>query len=211
MTLDKGEVLAKNGQIRSVKTLAEDRYFTTPIYKKIRCMIHYNQLTLRFKGDYGLMFRAYDDGVAYRLYGEKRQHNDSRWRRQLQFQETMTKPFLPFVNDYRNKDKFTTSFEAHYSDLNLSSVPVDSLAFLPCCRVLGRKSSDPRSRSARAGMPVNRQEQRINSGHCSAPRRSRELIFIPVVVYKRKKGFVIVFENWSWRLHRLSLCCLFSP
>jgi len=139
MTLDKGEVLGKNGQIRSVKTLAEDRYFTTPIYKKDKVHDHYNQLTLRFKGDYGLMFRAYDDGVAYRFFTEKKDSitivdEDANFN----FKDD-DKAFLPFVNDYRNKDKFTTSFEAHYSDLNLSSVPVDSLAFLPVLVDLGAR------------------------------------------------------------------------
>ena len=41
------------------------------------------------------------------------------------------KAFLPFVNDYRNKDKFNTSFESHYDVLNISAVKKDTLAFLP--------------------------------------------------------------------------------
>ena len=32
----------------------------------------YNQLLLKFKGDYSVEFRAFDDGVAYRFITKKR-------------------------------------------------------------------------------------------------------------------------------------------
>lgn len=32
----------------------------------------YNQLTVSFKGDFGLVLRAYNDGVAYRFFTNKK-------------------------------------------------------------------------------------------------------------------------------------------
>jgi alpha-glucosidase len=131
MTLANGEVLGRGVRVLSAKTLAEDRFFNTPFYKKDKVHDNYKELALHFRGNYGLLFRAYDDGIAYRFFTQKK---DSitivAEEADFNFKED-DKTFLPFVNDYRNKDKFTTSFEAHYDQLHLSALPPDSLAFLP--------------------------------------------------------------------------------
>jgi alpha-glucosidase len=131
ITLADGEVLGKNPRIKSAKTTTIDQSIETPVYKKDKVHDHYNQLTLTFKGDYGLIFRAYDDGVAYRFFTQKKDsitivNEDANFNF-----EADDKAFLPFVNDYRNKDKFTTSFEAHYNNIRLSALTADSMAFLP--------------------------------------------------------------------------------
>ncbi len=131
VTLDNGEVLGKNAAIKkSVEALANET-ITTPIYKKSTVQDNYNQLTLTFKGDYGLIFRAYNDGVAYRWFTQKKDEitivNEEA---NFNFKDD-DKAFLPFVNDYRNKDKFNTSFESHYDNLNISAIKKDTLAFLP--------------------------------------------------------------------------------
>ncbi len=131
ITLANGETLGKNAQINSAKTITINQSIETPVYKKDRVRNHYNQLTLTFKGAYGLIFRAYDDGVAYRFFTQKK---DSIMivNEEANFNFAADDmAFLPFVNDYRNKDKFTTSFEAHYDRMNLSALTPDSMAFLP--------------------------------------------------------------------------------
>jgi alpha-glucosidase len=131
ITLANGEVLGKKAQVKSSKLLTADQFINTPVYKKDKVRDNYNQLTLSFKGDYGLIFRAYNDGVAYRFFTQKKDsitivNEEADFR----FKEDY-KALMPFVNDYRNKDKFTTSFEAHYSNVNLSALIPDSMAFLP--------------------------------------------------------------------------------
>jgi alpha-glucosidase len=131
ITLGNGEVLGKNAHLQGAKTITTDQIIKTPIYKKESVRDNYSQLTLHFKGDYGLIFRVYNDGVAYRFFTQKKDSitiiNEEA---NFNFKED-DKAFLPFVNDYRNKDKFTTSFEAHYNDMSLSSLTADSMAFLP--------------------------------------------------------------------------------
>jgi alpha-glucosidase len=131
ITLANGEVLGKNVLVKTAVNSSADETFKTPFYKKAQVRNNYNQLTLIFKGDYGLIFRAYNDGTAYRFFTTKKDSltiiNEEA---NFNFKDD-DKAFLPFVNDYRNKDKFNTSFESHYDHLNISAIKKDTLAFLP--------------------------------------------------------------------------------
>jgi len=131
VTLDNGEVLGKNAVIKKAVPSSANETINTPIYKKAQVQNNYNQLLLTLKGDYGIIFRAYNDGVAYRFVTTKKGDitivNEEA---NFNFKDD-DKAFLPFVNDYRNKDKFNTSFEAHYDYVNLSEIKKDTLAFLP--------------------------------------------------------------------------------
>ncbi len=129
--LEGGEVLGKNAAVKKSATVSVNQTINTPIYKKATVTDNYNQLTLTFKGDYGLIFRAYNDGVAYRFFTQK-QGEITILNEEANFNfKDDDKAFLPFANDYRNKDKFNTSFEAHYDNLSLSAIKKDTLAFLP--------------------------------------------------------------------------------
>jgi alpha-glucosidase len=131
ITLAGGEVLGKNAVVKSSKTSSADTYFNTPIYKKDKVHDEYNQIAISFKGDYSLVFRAYDDGVAYRFITQKKgEITIANEEANFNFKED-DKAFLPLVNDFRNKDKWTTSFEALYDNINISAVKKDTLAFLP--------------------------------------------------------------------------------
>ncbi|WP_259069967.1 glycoside hydrolase family 97 protein [Mucilaginibacter sp. X4EP1] len=126
-----GEVLGKNAVVKKSAAVSVNETINTPIYKKASITDNYNQLTLTFKGDYGLIFRAYNDGVAYRFFTQKQgELTIINEEANFNFKDD-DKAFLPFANDYRNKDKFNSSFEAHYDHLSLSAIKKDTLAFLP--------------------------------------------------------------------------------
>lgn len=131
MTLANGEILGKKPAVKKAAYVTVNETITTPVYKKDKVSNHYNQLAITFKGDYGLIFRAYNDGAAYRFFTQKKGeitilNEDANFN----FRDD-DKAFLPFVNDYRNKDKFNTSFESHYDNISLSAIKKDTLAFLP--------------------------------------------------------------------------------
>jgi alpha-glucosidase len=137
ITLDNGEVLGQNAAIKSAKTATVNQVLNTPIYKKDNVQDNYNQLTLSFKGDYGLVFRAYNDGIAYHFFTNKKGDIIVK-NEEANFNfKNDDKAFLPFANDYRNHDKFNTSFEAHYDNISLSAIKKDTLAFLPVLIDLG--------------------------------------------------------------------------
>ncbi|HTE01575.1 MAG TPA: glycoside hydrolase family 97 protein [Mucilaginibacter sp.] len=137
ITLDNGALLGKDASVKIAKTASTDQIINTPVYKKAQVKDNYNQLTLTLKGDYGLVFRAYNDGVAYRFFTTKK--GDITVKNEeanFNFKDD-DKAYLPFVNDYRNKDKFNTSFESHYDLVNLSAIKKDTLAFMPVLVDLG--------------------------------------------------------------------------
>ncbi len=137
ITLADGEVLGKNAVVKKAEQTSVNEVIKTPFYKKSQVEDHYNQLTLTFKGDYSLIFRVYNDGAAYRFATTKK-GEITILNEEANFNfKNDDKVTLPFVNDYRNKDKFNTSFEAHYDNFSLSAIKKDTLAFLPLLVDLG--------------------------------------------------------------------------
>jgi len=131
LTLANGEVLGKNAVVKRAVTASVNETIVTPVYKKQKVSDNYNQLTLNLKGEYGLIFRAYNDGAAYRFFTYKKgEITIVSEEANFNFKDDY-KAFLPFVNDYRNKDKFNVPFEAHYDLTNISAIKKDTLAFLP--------------------------------------------------------------------------------
>ncbi len=133
MQLKNGEVLGKNMQIISAKNNVVYTRIPALMYKKDTVVNNYNQLIITCKGDYGVTFRAYNDGVAYRFFTNKK---DSVFVQSEQasfaFDNDYTSLF-PYANDPRDKkDFFQTSFEAFYSDRKLSEqLHNDSMSLLP--------------------------------------------------------------------------------
>lgn len=131
MDLSTGQILGKNVQIKSIHRSESDQELPTPFYKKAKVRDQYNQMNLSFKKDYGIIFRAYNEGIAYRFYTQMKDSitilNEEA---SYSFPED-SQTFFPYVNDYRNKDQFNTSFEAHYNRQALSKLVQDSLVFLP--------------------------------------------------------------------------------
>jgi len=137
LLLGDGMVLGTDASVKSAKPVSVNNVINTPLYKKDRVTDNYNQLTLTFKGDYGLIFRAYNDGVAYRFFTSK-SYDITIENEEANFNfKDDDKAFLPFVNDYRHHDKFNTSFESTYDELKISAVKKDTLAFMPVLVDLG--------------------------------------------------------------------------
>jgi len=72
LTLGDGVVLGNNAKIISAKNSKVNTTFATPIYKKESVVDEYNQVVVTFKGGFGLILRAYNDGVAYRFFINKK-------------------------------------------------------------------------------------------------------------------------------------------
>lgn len=62
-----GNGLGVNPKVAKAVTKSVSEKINTSIYKKREIADLYNELTLRFKGGYNVIFRAYEDGVAYRF------------------------------------------------------------------------------------------------------------------------------------------------
>ena len=139
LQLQSGEVLGDKSTVSSAKTTSINTTFKAINYKKSIVADHYNQLTLNCKGDYGVIFRVYNDAVAYRFF-IKRKGNIIIKNEEANFNFTDDyKSFIPIQWDYRDGKIFNSSFEALYHEIKLSQFPKDSLAFLPLLVEAGTK------------------------------------------------------------------------
>jgi alpha-glucosidase len=137
LQLGSGEVL--DGRIGPVKTVREtkDEWILPLHYKKDSIRDRYSQLTLTFpKAGYGVIFRAYDDGAAYRWVTTRKDSLEIRSEiAEFNFPgDEMA--WIPYVND-PSPDIYTTSFENFYRKMRLSEFKKDTLAFLPVLADLG--------------------------------------------------------------------------
>jgi alpha-glucosidase len=131
LQLESGENLGDNVKVLSSKADKIDNVITAINYKKSNIHDQCNQLTINSKGDYGIIFRVYNDGVAYRFFtmrkGELIVKNE-----EANFNFAADhKAFIPYMWDYRDGKIFNSSFEALYKEINISNFASDSLAFLP--------------------------------------------------------------------------------
>lgn len=131
LQLESGEGLGDNVKVLSSKTAKSDNVITAINYKKSNIPDQYNQLTINCKGDYGVIFRVYNDGVAYRFF-TKRKGELIVKNEEANFNFTADhKSFVPYMWDYRGGKIFNSSFEALYKEINISKFASDSLVFLP--------------------------------------------------------------------------------
>ena len=137
LQLTGGEILGDNAKILSTKTDRIDNMIIAVNYIKSTILDQCNQLTINCKGDYGVIFRIYNDGVSYRFFtrrkGELLVKNE-----ETNFNFTADhKVFVPYMWDYRDGKIFNSSFEALYKEINISKFASDSLAFLPVLADVG--------------------------------------------------------------------------
>ena len=131
MKVKDGILFGENAIITSTKATSVNEVIDAINYKKNKIENVYNQLLLNCKGEYGIIFRAYNEGVAYRFFTKKKdsiiiQSEEANFNFDKDYQA-----FIPYTRDLRDHDKYTQSYEALYDHINLSKFEKDTLAFLP--------------------------------------------------------------------------------
>ncbi len=133
MTLQNGVVLGAHPKVSKVLKAAVDKVIPSPFYKKTEVQDVYNEMTLSFRGNYGLVFRMYNDGLAYRfttkmkddiiVVGEEADYN---------FSSDHT-AFAPYVNSKKTtfEEQFMNSFEQPYVHEPITKLNSERLMILP--------------------------------------------------------------------------------
>lgn len=134
MTLMDGTAFGVMPRLKKVsrKTVKETIY--PPVYKKSSIADHYNELVLDFKGDYRLIFRAYEDGVAYRFVSLRKAPFEVEKEQVVFHFPEDTKVFVASPKGRMNEgkpDPFYSSFQNTYLHTNLSEWKEGEVAFLP--------------------------------------------------------------------------------
>ena len=138
MQIDNGKTLGTSSKpsIISAMTKSVNQTVKAPFYKRAEIRDQYNELTLNFKGNYKVIFRAYNEGVAYRFQTDfKKPFKVIRETAAFHFDEDYT-AWIPYVNARKGdgnfiQQQFYNSFENTYTVTPLSKMEYDRLAFLP--------------------------------------------------------------------------------
>lgn len=107
-----------------------------PLYRQSEFTVTYEELDLQLNEHYGIAFRAYNDGVAYRFY--------TMFEEPVKVQNEQAE--FHFDQDYTayiaystgKEDPFATSFENQYEKVALSQAKTSTLAFTPTTIDLGK-------------------------------------------------------------------------
>lgn len=126
MTLADGTVWGKAPQVRGAVPRRADEKILPPVREKRASVRNrYSELVLDMRGDWGLVFRAYDDGAAYRFFAKgKRDLRVAGEEAVFRF-PAGTSGWIAFAKGLH------TSYENAYTNLPLDEIGADRFGFAP--------------------------------------------------------------------------------
>lgn len=128
MTLNTGEIWGHKAQVRDFRTEEHRGTIASPFSKSAMVTDHYREGVLRFRGDWALRFRLYNDGMAYRFVSHKKELYEVASEEVCFRFPADYDAYLPYV---RGDDPWQGSFENIYSRAPLSETDSLRQAFLP--------------------------------------------------------------------------------
>ena len=131
MTLRDMGVLGENPKLISAKQTSVEEVIEAPLHRSSKFTASYNQLEMKFKGKYGVIFRAYDEGVAYRFFTTMKDSIIVESELAAFGFDKDYKAYIPFPNSKKNEKVYVTSFQAQYENILLSEFPTTKVAFMP--------------------------------------------------------------------------------
>jgi alpha-glucosidase len=119
--------LGAQPRVRATKQRSENKEIISPVpQKSVRIREHYNELKLEMEGDYAVVFRAFDEGVAYHFETSLAVTEVRVYAEEVRFN---------FAGDYNvyypKEDSFFSHNEREFLNLPLKQITQTSLASLP--------------------------------------------------------------------------------
>ncbi|MFA6813329.1 MAG: glycoside hydrolase family 97 protein [Bacteroidaceae bacterium] len=132
MTLSDATVWGLNANLKKSAAHQVNKKIKSPFYMMSEVPDIYNDLSLTFSGDWGIDFRAYNDGIAYRFNTTRRGAFEIA-KEQVDFQFVNDAvATVPYVRDQGTAEfQLFESFENLYTTLPLSQLDKNRLMFLP--------------------------------------------------------------------------------
>lgn len=133
MELDNNNSFGINSRVKNTKVVSVNRMIDAQFYKRNQINDTYNELTINFREDFSLIFRAYNEGMAYRFVStgnkeiivknEQASYNFSR----------DYNAYVPYVKGKHEtiESQYFNSFENTYTYTKLSHMDARKLAFSP--------------------------------------------------------------------------------
>lgn len=121
LTLQGEAPLGINPSVKTSKINTVNNIISAPIYKKKSITDNYNELIINFKDNYSLLFRAYNDGVAYRWVLNRQgeivvSNEDARFNFDANYAA-----YIPYANSGAN-NVYQCSFENTYKHFNINQM-----------------------------------------------------------------------------------------
>lgn len=133
MQLEGGKNFGVNSTFRKALTTTVDQVIPSPFYKRKEITDRYNQLTLQFREDFNLVFRAYNEGIAYRFVSTgKKDFIVTNEQATFRFNKDYH-TYIPYVKSQAKdiEGQYFNSFENTYTHAPLTRMNPDRLAFTP--------------------------------------------------------------------------------
>ena len=110
-----------------------DETVASPFTRQATMRDHYNELTLKMKEGVSLVFRAYDEGIAYRFIWESQPGRVTSETVEYRFADdyTASAPYVTSFDSLRHESQYFSSFENQYTTIPLSRLDSRRLCFLP--------------------------------------------------------------------------------
>ncbi len=132
MELAGGKKLADLLTVKSKKLTAVNETIVSPVPdKRINIPDTYNELSISFKQPFGLHFRVYNDGAAYRITTRFKDSITIKNETALFQFAKGSRIIAPLMQKRENEDKYHTSFEELYTNKPLDSLNENDLMFSP--------------------------------------------------------------------------------
>lgn len=134
MTINQAN-LGAQPRVRAKSQRTENREIISPVpQKSVRIREHYNELNLEIDGDYSVIFRAFNEGVAYRFETSMARNEAKVYGEEVR---------LNFAGDYNvyypREDSFFSHNEREFLNLPLKQIAPASLASLPAIVVTNNR------------------------------------------------------------------------
>ena len=131
MTMTDGSVFGKNDNVCKVRKVRVDQTLSAVAYKRAEVRDNYNEITLIFK-EFSLVFRAYDEGIAYRFVNGPDDAFVQKEQAEFRFANDWT-AFVPYVSQHTETldSQYWNSFESTYDVHCVSEWDKKRMAFLP--------------------------------------------------------------------------------
>lgn len=131
MQLENGTQWGTDTHIRSQKRKSISEKIVSPNYRLPSFQSVCNELDLRMKGNYGIIFRVYNEGVAYRFYStEKKPFIIQGELAEFNFDKDYT-TYMSYSTAAKGKDPYAMAFQNLYVKAPLTAFDTDNVAFLP--------------------------------------------------------------------------------
>lgn len=136
MTFSDGSAWGKNPKVVSSSKESVNTVIESPFYRSRNMEENYNSSVIDFKGGWGLEFRAYNDGVAYRFFSSTAGALTVEDEEVCYNFPVDAGSYVAYTKS-RDVDPYFSSFENEYEKVSLSGIDTDRLIFLPMTVDLG--------------------------------------------------------------------------